>query len=312
MDVSRPKLTVIAGPTASGKTGLAVSLAKKLNGEVVSADSMQIYQNLKIGTARPSEEEMQGVPHHLLGFLPLEKNYSVSQYANDARRVIANIVSRGKHPVLCGGTGLYIDAVVDNLQFPEEKTNTEIREKLKLRAQSEGAGSLLDELRQIDAETAERLHPNNLGRIIRALEIYEISGITMSEQMRLSRSVPTPYDVCYIVLDSRSREFLYNRVNRRVNSMIANGLVEEAKYVLAMPTAPTAKQAIGYKELASYISGDVTLNKAIEKLKRSTRHYAKRQLSWFHRHKEAHFLYIDEYTNTESLTEAALKIISGE
>lgn len=312
MKASLPNLLVIAGPTASGKTGLAVKLAKRLDGEVVSADSMQIYQELRIGTARPSEEEMQGVPHHLLGFLPLTESYSVSRYAADARRILADIFKRGKQPILCGGTGLYIDAIVDNLQFSGEEANREVREKLQLRAQIEGNEALLEELRKIDPETAAHLHPNNLGRIIRALELYETSGITMSEQVRRSRSAAPPFRVCYIVLDSRRRDFLYDRINRRVDWMLENGLLEEARQVLSAPTAPTAMQAIGYKELAPYFKGEIPLELAAENLKRSTRRYAKRQLSWFHRRADAHYLYIDDYGTADLLAEAALKIIKGD
>lgn len=307
-----PFLLVIAGPTASGKTGLAVELALRLGGEVVSADSMQIYRELRIGTARPTEREMRGVPHHLLGFLPLTESYSVSRYAADARRVIADIFQRKKQPILCGGTGLYIDAVVDNLQFTGEETDPETREKWRLRAREEGGEALLEELRKIDPETAGRLHPNNLGRIVRALELYETAGITMSEQVRRSRSVPPAFDVRYLVLDSRRRDFLYDRVNRRVDAMLADGLLEEARRVLSAPTAPTAMQAIGYKELAPYFQGEIPLEQAVDNLKRSTRRYAKRQLSWFHRRPEARFLYIDEYKDACALADAAFSVIKGD
>ena len=311
MDRTR-SLIVIAGPTASGKTGLAVALAKRLDGEVVSADSMQIYAGLRIGTARPTIEEMKGIPHYLQGFLALSEGYSVAQYAEDARRVIADIHSHGKIPLLCGGTGLYIDAVVDNLQFQGEGGDRLIREELQRRSETEGAESLLEELRAIDPETAAQLHPNNFGRIIRALELYRTTGITMSEQKRRSRSTPSPYETCMLVLDSHDRAFLYERINRRVDSMLEEGLLEEAKQALSASTAPTALQAIGYKELEPYFQGKLPLEQAVENLKRSTRHYAKRQLTWFRRRKDAHILYIDDYAAFDQLCDAAMDILEGD
>ncbi len=296
MNNPRIFLPVIAGPTASGKTALAVNLAERFGGEVVSADSMQIYEGLQIGTARPTPLETGGIPHHLQGFLPLCEGYSVAQYAQAAHRVIDEINSRGKQPFLCGGTGLYIDAVIDNLQFSGGGADPVLRDKLRLRAEKEGAEVLLEELALVDKATAEKLHPNNLGRIIRALELASVSGISMSRQVELSRSKPSPYDACMLVLDCRSREYLYHRINTRVDLMMAAGLLDEAKKVLSAPTAPTAMQAIGYKELAPLINGEITLDEAIENLKRATRRYAKRQLSWFRRRKDSHFLYIDDYS----------------
>ena len=302
-------LPVIAGPTASGKTALAVELAKRLNGEVVSADSMQIYDGLRIGTARPTAEEMRGIPHHLQGFLPLSEPYSVAQYCEDAHRVIADIHARGKLPILCGGTGLYIDSVIDNVQFFGDGSDPVQRQKLQERAAAEGAEALLEELRAIDPPTAERLHPNNQGRIIRALELYYTAGITMSQQMALSRSVPTPYKPCVLVLDCKNRQFLYDRIHRRVDIMLAEGLLEEAAQALQAPTAPTALQAIGYKELQPWFEGTLPLEVAVDNLKKATRHYAKRQLSWFHRRKEAHTLTIDTIGSLDELADAAEAIL---
>ena len=310
MPENKPLLPVIAGPTASGKTALAVELALRLDGEVVSADSMQVYEPLRIGTARPAEAELRGVPHHLLGFLPLTEKYSVARYAGDARRAIAEIRARGRLPFLCGGTGLYIDAVVDNLQFAGNGEDPAVREELARRADREGIEPLLAELRAVDPETAERLHPSNRGRILRALELYRTTGMTMSEQLRFSRSVPPPFEARVLVLDCRDRAVLYGRINRRVDEMLAAGLLQEAEQALAAPTAPTALQAIGYKELAPYFAGELPLAEAVENLKRSTRRYAKRQLTWFRRRRDARFLYIDEYAGLPALADAAQEALA--
>lgn len=313
---SRLFLPVIAGPTASGKTSLAIDLAIRHGGEVVSADSMQIYSGVQIGTARPTEQEMKGIPHHLQGFLPLSERYSVACYVEDARRVIKEIDARGKLPILCGGTGLYIDALIDNLSFQGGGGDPEFRQQLRRRAEREGGESLLEELRRVDESTAAKLHPNNLGRIIRALELVNTTGMTMSEQVRLSRTQPSPYDACVIVLDCRDRAFLYDRINRRVDAMMEAGLLEEAGTALAYnsnteSSAPTAMQAIGYKELAPYFEGVLPLQQAVDNLKQATRRYAKRQLSWFRRRKDAHFLYIDEYSDAACLTKKASEILGG-
>ncbi|MBQ3133533.1 MAG: tRNA (adenosine(37)-N6)-dimethylallyltransferase MiaA [Clostridia bacterium] len=305
----RIRLITVAGPTASGKTALAIALAKAQNGEVISADSMQVYAEPFIGTARPSEEEMAGIPHHLLGFLPLTESYSVARYAADAKAAIADVHARGKQPILCGGTGLYIQAVTENLTFSPEDSHDDCRRRLKARAASEGSAALLSELRQIDPETAARLHPNDENRILRALEVYETTGRTMTEQRKLSRQQPTPYDGALLFLDFRDRAVLYDRIDRRVDRMLEAGLLEEARRLLAAPTAATAMQAIGYKELAPYFDGALSLEEAVANLKQATRRYAKRQLSWFRR-LEAHTLYVDDYATADELTAAALESIS--
>lgn len=299
-------LVVVAGPTASGKTGLAVYLAGKLGGEVVSADSMQVYEGLRIGTARPTEKEMQGIPHHLMGCVPLSEPYHVARYSEAAHKVISDITERGCLPILCGGTGLYINSVVDNLTYTEEPSSPTLREEWKARYAVEGGEALLAELATVDPETAERLHPNDAGRIIRALELYHTTGVTMSEQLRLSRQNPSPYDAYLLVLDCRDRQVLYDRINRRVDMMLEEGLLAEAEQFLSTPYAKTAMQAIGYKELAPYFAGDLSLAEAVENLKRSTRRYAKRQLSWFRRMENIHPLYIDDYADQSALYQAAL------
>lgn len=302
---SRIPLLVVAGPTASGKTALAVELALRLNGEVVSADSMQVYRDLSIGTARPTEEECRGVPYHLTGFLLLEESYSVARYVEDARKILADIHRRGKLPILCGGTGLYIQSLLDNLEFTQQETDPVLRESLRRRIREEGGRALLGELNTVDPETAARLHENDHSRIVRALEVYRTTGIPISEQARLARRTPSPYDACLLVLDSRDRQILYERIHRRTDRMLETGLVDEARRVLGSPHAATVTQAIGYKELAPYLSGACTLESAADALKQGTRRYAKRQLSWFRHMRGTQFLYIDDYADAAGLADAA-------
>lgn len=309
MNSLRP-LAVVAGPTASGKTALAVELAKRLNGEVVSADSMQVYELLRIGTARPTEEEMGGVPHHLLGFLPLSVPYSVAQYSADAHAVMAQVEARGRLPILCGGTGLYIQAVTENLVFSEQAGDPDLRAALRERASREGGAVLLEELRRVDPVTAARLHPHDIGRIVRALEVYAVTGRTLTEQNRLSREGGPLYQTAGILLDFRDRQVLYDRINRRVDRMLEQGLLQEAEQVLSSEQAPTAMQAIGYKELAPYFRGEISLPEAVEKLKRETRRYAKRQLSWFRR-MPLQTLYVDDMPDGRGLTEQAEQAVTA-
>ena len=287
----------VVGPTASGKTALAVQLAQQLGGEVISADSMQVYAPMCIGTARPTDAEMDGVPHHLLGFLPLTQPYSVAQYAEDARRCIADVASRGRVPIVAGGTGLYVSALADGLTFSESHRDDALRAELTRRAQTEGGAALLRELAEFDPESAARLHPANVGRIIRAIEIYRTDGITMTEQLRRSRAVPPPWHSTMIGLTYRDRAVLYDRINRRVDQMLADGLEDEARRVLAMDGGATALQAIGYKELAPYLAGECSRDAAVERLRQATRHYAKRQLTWFRRDPRIRWLYPDETPN---------------
>ncbi len=298
---------IIAGPTASGKTAVAVELAKRLDAEVVSADSMQIYDEISIGTARPTEDEMQGIPHHLLGFVPLDESYSVARYIEDADRTFRDIFSRGKTPILCGGTGLYIQSFSENIQFFSQEPNEELRAELKERASTEGSTVLLEELRSVDPETAARLHVNDHNRIIRALEVYHTTGQTISEQTRLSKAVPSPYDRCLFLLNYRDRSKLYSRIDRRVDLMIENGLLDEAARVYNCDPRATVLQAIGYKELLPYIRGEETLDHAVEQLKTGTRHYAKRQLTWFNRMEGVRTIWVDEYPSISILADELYK-----
>ena len=304
MSLPKQKLMVVAGPTASGKTALAVALAKRVDGEVVSADSMQVYEEARIGTARPTEQEMDGVPHHLLGFVPMSEPYSVAQYAADAHAAIADVAARGKQPILCGGTGLYIQAVLQNLTFSQEESHDDCRARLRKEADEIGGAAMLARLRTVDPDTAVRLHENDLSRIIRALEVYETTGRTMSEQRVLSRQTPSPYDARFAVLDFRRRQTLYDRIDRRVDAMMEAGLLAEARALLSGDDAPTALQAIGYKELERAVRGQEPLAEAVDRLKQSTRRYAKRQLSWFRHQPDAHFFYVDDYADFAALSAA--------
>ncbi len=309
MEEYKIPLAAVVGPTASGKTGLGAIIAQELDGEVVSCDSMQIYSGLSISTAKPTPEEMLGIPHHLIGFAPSDSVFSVSDYCKLAKKTIEDIHSRGKLPVLVGGTGLYYSSLVDNIGFVKEDTDLEYRDSLKLRAREEGAGAILDELRLIDPEAAEKLHPNNLGRIIRALEIFHTTGKTKTEQERISRLVPSPYKLAAVGLDAHSRDYLYDRINRRVDMMIENGLVEEARAFFEANPSGTAVQAIGCKELLPYLNGTSSLEDCVENIKMQTRRYAKRQLTWFRRDGRIRFFYIDDYEDYGALTQSVTAYI---
>lgn len=297
------KIPVIAvvGPTASGKTSLSIEIAKRFNGQVVSADSMQIYEKMNIATAKPTEDEMQGIPHHLIGFQPIDKKFSVAEYVQLANECIHKIHNAGDLPVIAGGTGLYIDSLLQNIQFSKEESNEEIRQELTALFDEKGAEYMLDWLREIDSETASRLHLNDKSRIIRALEIYKLTGKTLTEQKVFSRIEETPYDVLYIGINYRDRNVLYDRINLRVDLMIENGLLEEAEEFYNISQDKTACQAIGYKELAPYFRGDATLEDCVEKLKLETRHYAKRQLTWFRKNENVNWVYPDDYENTQEM-----------
>lgn len=306
-------LIAAVGPTASGKTALAIALAKELGGEIVSADSMQIYRGMDIATAKPTPEEMAEVPHHLIGFWPPEKPFSVAQYAVLAREKIDDILRRGRVPVLCGGTGLYIKAIVDHIQYEEETGGDAVlRERLRRQAQDEGNLAVWRQLQAMDPQTAERIHPNNLGRVIRAIEVMQVSGRSIREQEERSRQAPCPYHVLQIGLRYRNRENLYERIGRRVDAMAEAGLLEEARAVRQQGLTATAAQAIGYKELYDWMDGTLPLEEALENLKRSTRRYAKRQLTWFGADARIRWIEPDALQAGETVTEQAMRIIEND
>ena len=279
-----PSVICIAGPTASGKTGLAISAAELLGGEIVSADSMQIYKYMDIGTAKPTAEERKRAPHHLIDFVDPRDDYSVVQYVEDARRVLTDVHIRGKAPVLAGGTGQYISALVDNISFDETETDPALHAELEAYARDNGPAALHALLKELDPEAAAQIHENNLKRVLRAIEMRKLTGMTLSRRNEKSRLRPVfaRYRVFGIDID---REELYRRIDRRVDAMIESGLIEEARRVLEMDPGRTASQAIGYKELKPYFEGSIDIDTASELIKKNTRNYAKRQLTWFRREK---------------------------
>lgn len=290
-----PRMVAIGGPTATGKTALSVALAKEFDGEVVNADSMQIYRGLDIGTAKPTAEERQGIPHHLMDFLPPEAPYSVADFTAAAAPLIEQLNSAGKLPIVTGGTGLYITSLMKGTAFAPEKTDPAIRARLQTEADEQGSAALYARLQQIDPAYAEKLHPNNLPRVIRALELFEATGRRMSEQQRAALAAEPPYRSLCICLTCRDRAELYRRIDRRVDSMLQNGVLEEAKLVYDnRETYRTAAQAIGYKEFFPYFAGEKPLNDCTNRLKQATRNYAKRQLTWFRHQADGVWLYVDE------------------
>ena len=290
-----PRMVAIGGPTATGKTALSVALAKEFGGEVINADSMQIYRGLDVGTAKPTAGERQGIPHHLMDFLPPEAPYSVADFTAAAAPLIEQMNSAGRLPIVTGGTGLYITSLMKGTAFAPEKTDPAIRARLQAEADEQGSAALYARLQQIDPTYAEKLHPNNLPRVIRALELFEATGRRMSEQQRAALAAEPPYRSLCICLTCRDRAELYRRIDRRVDSMLQNDVLEEAKLVYDnRETYRTAAQAIGYKEFFPYFAGEMSLNDCTNRLKQATRNYAKRQLTWFRHQADGVWLYVDE------------------
>ena len=300
-----PVLAVV-GPTASGKTALAVELALALDGEVVSADSMQIYRGMDIASAKPTKAEMRGVPHHMMDFLDPETPYSVAAYVQEAAACIRDIAVRGKTVIVAGGTGLYIDSLLSGTAFVETPSDPALRRLLEAQYDAEGGEALLQRLAGVDRETASRLHANDKKRIVRALEVHAQTGLPPAQLAAASHSAPSPYKPVYIGLAFQDRAVLYERIDRRVDAMLRAGLLDEARAFFAKHAA-TAAQAIGYKELKPYLDGRVPLETAVESLKRATRRYAKRQLTWFRRNEAIHWIYPDACP-PEDLRAEALEI----
>ena len=284
-----PKILVVSGPTASGKTALAVELALAHNGEVVSADSMQIYRRMDIGTAKPTRAEMRGVPHHMLDVADPEEDFSVARYVELAARCVDDILARGKLPIVAGGTGLYIDSLLSGRTFARFDPDSPLRRELEEELARRGGAALLEELARVDPDTAARLHPNDGKRIVRALEVYRSTGTTLTAHNAMTRSLPPRYDALTLTLAFQRREDMWDRIDRRVDRMMADGLAEEVRALLdsGVPDRCTAMQAIGYKEMAAALRGDGDTRRAAEEIKLRSRQYAKRQLTWFGRNAAA-------------------------
>ena len=283
------KIVVITGPTASGKTWLAVELAKRYGGEVVSADSMQIYRRMDIGTAKPTLGEMQGVPHHMLDVASPEEDFSVARYVELASRCVEDILARGALPILAGGTGLYLDSLLSGRTFAAFDPSSPLRGQLEERYAREGGPALLEELARTDPEAAARLHPNDAKRIVRALEVWLTTGKTITQHDRETRALPPRYDALTLFLDFERREDRWDRIDRRVDRMMEAGLAGEVRALLdsGVPERCTAMQAIGYKEMVPVLSGDMAAEDAAAQIKLRSRQYAKRQRTWFRRDKQA-------------------------
>lgn len=301
----------IAGPTASGKTALAATLAKELNGEVVSCDSMQVYRHMDIGTAKPTLEEMQGIPHHMIDVAEPWEDFSVSRYCEMAAPIVDDILSRGKTAVIAGGTGLYMDALIRGNAFAPFPA-TGVRERLEAQADAEGMEAMLSRLRAVDPDAARRLHLSDRKRILRALEVYLETGETITEHNRKTQAVPPRYSPLWLGLDFARRGELYRRIDLRVGLMLEQGLVEEIRGLLAdgIPERATAMQAIGYKEFVDALDGRCTIEEAADQVRQSSRRYAKRQLTWFRRNKAIHWLIRDTGDTGREILENARRIVS--
>lgn len=287
-----PKILVICGPTASGKTALAVELALRHHGEVVSTDSMQIYRRMDIGTAKPTREEMRGVPHHMLDVADPEEDFSVARYVDMAAKCVDDILSRGKLPILAGGTGLYIDSLLSGRTFAPFQPDSPLRGQLEEQLRREGGAAMLARLAQVDPDSAARLHPNDEKRIVRALEVYQSTGKTITQHNLETQAIPPRYDALTLALAFERREDMWSRIDRRVDQMMDQGLVAEVQGLLdsGVPAKCTAMQAIGYKEMAAALLSGGDVRAAAEEIQLRSRQYAKRQLTWFKRNKAARWL----------------------
>lgn len=305
------KVIVICGPTASGKTALSIELAKRINGEVVSADSMQIYDEMSIGTAKPDEEEMQGIKHYLIGNVSPTTRYSVSDYKSDAMNAIEEIINKNKMPIVVGGTGLYVNSLIYGIDYPEVKTDLEYREELEKIAKKGGLKHLYEKAMQIDPEAAKNISENDKKRIIRILEIYKETGKTKTQLEIESRKNGVPYDYRVFAINM-PREILYDRINRRVDIMIERGLIDEVKqlYEKYGEELRTAVQGIGYKEVIDYLNGVYSKEEMVEKIKMETRRYAKRQLTWFRKIQD--IIWIDGLNDIQNNVDIILEEIKSE
>ena len=304
------KIICIAGPTASGKTALAVELAKELGGEVISCDSMQIYKGMDIGTAKPTQEEMQGIPHYMLDVCEPAEDFSVSRYCEMADPILQEILARGKTAIITGGTGLYMDALIRGNDFAPYPA-TGMREKLEAQADEIGMDAMLEQLRQIDPDSAERLHAADRKRVIRALEVYYETGETITAHNLRTQAIPPKYTPVWFALEDQDRQDLYDRIDRRVDIMLELGLMEEIRTLLeaGIPEKCTAMQAIGYKEFVDAVHGRCSVEEAAALVKQSSRRYAKRQLTWFRRNQSIHWLRREKGQTTAEIVTAARQVL---
>ncbi|WP_026293882.1 tRNA (adenosine(37)-N6)-dimethylallyltransferase MiaA [Saccharibacillus kuerlensis] len=308
---SKPKLLVLIGPTAVGKTRLSIEIAKAFSCEIISGDSMQVYRGMDVGTAKISEAEMEGVPHHLIDIHDPDDPFSVSEFQERCDALIPEITARGNVPFIVGGTGLYIESFCYRYEFAESGADEEFRREQAQFAETYGTEALHDRLREIDPESAARLHPNDTRRVIRALEIYKLTGETLSERLAGQKKT-TPYDLCLIGL-TMDRQMLYNRIEERIDQMMEQGLIEEVRALQDRGYTPdmVSMQGLGYKEIWPYLNGSTTLEEAVYRLKRDTRHFAKRQLSWFRHMHDIQWVDVSEPENFSAIYEKVHGIITG-
>lgn len=301
-----PPIITIAGPTASGKTALSIQLAKEIDGEIVSCDSMQVYKDMDIGTAKPTLEEQEGIPHHMLSVAEPWEDFSVSRYCAMADPIVEDILRRGKSPIIVGGTGLYMDALIRGNAFAP-CPSTGRREELEALAASQGIEAVIEKLQKVDPESAARLHPSDQKRIIRAMEVYLETGMTITEHNRKTQEIPPKYQPIRFALTDRQRQTLYDRIDRRVDAMLEAGLMEEIQGLLArgIPEKCTAMQAIGYKEFVAALHGECSMEEAAQQVKQSSRRYAKRQLTWFRRNPENIWLIREDGQTSMEILESA-------
>jgi tRNA dimethylallyltransferase len=306
MEDNRHPLIILAGPTAVGKTAASVALAKQFSGSIVSADSVQVYQYLDIGSAKVTKEEMQGIPHYLIDCIDPKEEWNVFRFQKEAKAAIREIEEAGRLPFLVGGTGFYIQSVLYDIDFTSEDTDKSVRARWQAYAQEKGDAALWEALRLVDPASAASIDPHNEKRLIRALEYYESTGERISDHNQKEREKPAAYDALFFVLTMRDRAALYERIEKRVDKMMEEGLLEEVKRLrdLGLTKTDLSMQALGYRQLLSYLEGDCTLEEALQEIKTQTRHFAKRQLTWFRRERNVTWVYADDYPNREDLVEA--------
>ena len=311
LNQSKPRVLAVAGPTASGKTWLGVQLAKIYGGEVISADSMQIYKGMDIASAKPAKEEMQGIPHHLIDFIDRDVSFSAADYVRLAKEKIAEVLSRGKLPIIVGGTGLYIDSLLENVKFSDGGSDEKYRKELYDFAVKEGNEALYAKLSEADPEAAETIHPNNLVRVVRALEVIHVTGRKFSDLKKESRLVESPYDSLILGLNFENRQTLYNRIDLRVDEMMKNGLLKEAEELWRQGSMKTAANAIGFKDFIPFFENRMPLEACIDKIKQETRRYAKRQLTWFRKNQRIQWIILGEFDKKNEILEKSKKCIAN-